>query len=803
MNTRIKALASLLSITLLPACFSLLPAASTQAYSTTSSRTSLHPMQMPYSSVASVSANALASACNDWVERDKQTASDGAANDAFGISVSISGDTMVVGALFGDSGRGAAYVFERNQGGAYHWGEVKKLTASDGEVADLFGGVISISGNTIVVGAPGDDSLKGSAYVFERNQGGANNWGEVKKLTASDGAMPDLFGTSVSISSDTIVVGARGNDSDRGSAYVYERNQGGANNWGEVKKLTASDGVAGDQFGESVSIRGNTIVVGAWLDDSQKGAAYVFTRNQGGTDNWGEVRKLIASDRADGDLFGNSVSNIGDTIVVGAPGDDSLKGSAYVYERNQGGTDNWGEVKKLTASDGGAGDQFGGSVSISGDTIVVGADADDSSKGSAYAFERDQGGAENWGEVKKLTASDGGPFNHFGFSLSISGDTFVVGAYLHDSNKGSSHVFTINCPPVMTTNPVSLNRDSTLMGAQIATVSDDITPAANLAVTVVSSPAGITVSNITNNNGTITASVAVSCTAPLGANTVTLSVLDEHGLVTMADLTVNVSAETIPPVITCPANITQSASVGQCSAVVTYATPAVTDNCPGVGVPVCSPTSGSIFPKGTTAVTCSVRDTAGNQGSCSFSVTVVDTQPPSISNSPNIVTNTINAGDASIAVTFPTPAASDNCSGVAVVCSPPSGSAFPRGVTTVTCTATDAGGNHSSCSFTVRVFDYVIKDDTNGQLLRFDSGTGEYDFFDCRKNLSLHGVGVVTINSCKTTMTDTGPDPKRPDRNLLVQANWCTRTGSATLTYQGATRTLNDPNLSNNIIGCP
>jgi hypothetical protein len=202
-------------------------------------------------------------------------------------------------------------------------------------------------------------------------------------------------------------------------------------------------------------------------------------------------------------------------------------------------------------------------------------------------------------------------------------------------------------------------------------------------------------------------------------------------------------------------------------------------------------------------VTCTVKDAANNQSACSFTITVVDTQTPTIVCPANIITNTVNAGDASVAVTFAAPAAADNCSGVTVACVPPSGSLFPRGTTTVTCTATDTAANRTSCSFTVRVFDYVIVDESNGRILRFVSTTGEYDYFDCRKNQSLSRVGVVTISTCKTTLTDVGPDAKHPDRNVSVTANPCTKAGSASVTYGGVTATLNDANLSNNIVRCP
>jgi hypothetical protein len=260
--------------------------------------------------------------------------------------------------------------------------------------------------------------------------------------------------------------------------------------------------------------------------------------------------------------------------------------------------------------------------------------------------------------------------------------------------------------------------------------------------------------------------------------------------------------DTTPPLLNCPANLVKGADPNQCSAAASF-TPSASDNCSGAGTPACSPPSGAAFPKGITTITCSVRDGANNQAVCSFTVTVVDTQAPTLACPASLVTNTVRAGDATVAVSFATPAAADNCPGVSVTCMPPSGAQFPRGTTTVTCTASDAANNKTNCAFTVRVFDYVIVDDTNGKMLRFDSLTGEYDFFDCRKDKRLSGRGVVTVNACKVELRDSGPDPQRPDRNLLAQATPCAQKGTATLTYAGLTHALNDANLSNNRVSCP
>jgi glutamate synthase domain-containing protein 3 len=323
----------------------------------------------------------------------KLTAGDGAADDYFGYSVAISGDTAVVGAYWDDVGanasQGSAYVFTRS---GTTWTEQAQLTASDGAATDHFGCSVAINGDTAVVGAYSDDvgatPSQGSAYVFTRS---GTNWTEQAQLTASDGAASDYFGLSVAISGDTAVVGAYmddvgANSTDQGSAYVFTRS---GSTWTQQTDLTAGDGAADDHFGYSVAVSGDTAVVGARWANSTQGSAYVFTRS--GT-VWTEQAQLTASDGTAGDHFGHSVAMSGDTAVVGARWDDiganPNQGSAYVFTRS--GTV-WTEQAQLTAGDGAAGDMFGCSVAISADIAVVGAYWNDvganADQGSAYVYD--------------------------------------------------------------------------------------------------------------------------------------------------------------------------------------------------------------------------------------------------------------------------------------------------------------------------------------------------------------------------------------------------------------------------------
>ena len=178
-------------------------------------------------------------------------------------------------------------------------------------------------------------------------------------------------------------------------------------------------------------------MIGARQDDdngSQSGSAYVFTKVSG---VWSQKAKLIASDGAADDQFGISVAVNGDTVVVGARQDDdngNQSGSAYVFTKPSSGWSNSNETAKLTASDGAANDEFGISVAVEGDTAVIGARQDDTSNGSAYVFTTVSG---VWSQKAKLTASDGAADDEFGISVAVDGDTVVVGAYKHNVGEGT------------------------------------------------------------------------------------------------------------------------------------------------------------------------------------------------------------------------------------------------------------------------------------------------------------------------------------------------------------------------------
>ena len=379
-----------------------------------------------------------------WSPQGKLVASDAAPGDSFGIAVAASGDTAVVGSLLDDNAAGtdagSAYVFARSGGS---WSQQLKLAGSGVTDEDLFGASVAIADDTIAVGARSHDvptaARAGAAYVYLR--AGAT-WTESQRLIAADPGVDDGFGQSVAIAGGTVIVGAPLHDvasiGDAGAAYAFEH-AGAA--WPQRQQLVAGDpGSSSDGFGYSIASSGNTLLMGAYLDSTAAGqltgAAYVFVRDGS---SWRLEQKLLAPGAAPGDAFGVSVALDGDTAVIGtwladAPaGIDA--GAAYVFVR----TGNvWTSQQKLTSPDAAIHDHFGVSVAVSGDTVVVGAPghatANGSDAGSAYVFVRS--GAV-WTQQARLEASDGAAFDEFGGSVTVAGDTAVVGAYFHDTPSGT------------------------------------------------------------------------------------------------------------------------------------------------------------------------------------------------------------------------------------------------------------------------------------------------------------------------------------------------------------------------------
>jgi trimeric autotransporter adhesin len=327
--------------------------------------------------------------------------------------------------------------------------QTAELTESDGVANDEFGYSVALSsdGNTALVGTPfkniGTNHLEGAAYVFTYTGG---VWRQQQKLTASDGAIGDEFGSAVALSSDgnTALVGAPSPDGSNpgpGAVYVFTRSNG---TWSQQQKLTASDGIGGAEFGNSVALSGdgNTALIGSPEKGpyqqtagpfSAYGAAYVFTRAEG---SWSEQQELAALDGAYYDRLGSAVSlsSDGKMALAGTPGKINSAGyngvgAAYVFT-NTG--ESWSQQQKLTASDGAAYDEFGSALTLSGDgsTVIAGAPGKtvglNSDEGAAYVFAKTDG---SWSQQQKLTVPDEMAFDEFGSAVALSsnGNTALLG----------------------------------------------------------------------------------------------------------------------------------------------------------------------------------------------------------------------------------------------------------------------------------------------------------------------------------------------------------------------------------------
>lgn len=453
----------------------------------------------------------------NFVEMVKAVASDREQDDRLGYAVTIDGNWAAVGAYGDDYGglnpnMGSVYIFE--QQGLNNWVEVQKLSASDQDDYDRFGWSVDIHGDFLIVGAYGADedtlnsnslSKAGAAYIF-KNVGGV--WTEMQILNASDRDADDEFGWSVAIYDSTAIVGAHIEDHDEngnnfmyhsGSVYAFEL---GTNNvWTETQKIVPQDrwvdmnypnGYSGedlaDQFGGSVALWGDWLVVGAHHHDYatvsplsgamwSSGAAYIFERNVG---VWTEVNKIQNFDREPWDRFGYDVAIDSNIIAVCAYSEDEEEdgvsnpltnpGSAYIWERDAGGSWNW--VQKIVPNDRSSGDHFGYSIDIDDSLMVLGCHSDDHDEfgsdlkpdaGSAYIFERNGG---VWSQFQKIDASDRVEGDDFGVSVGISGHTVLVGAQYQDFNEiqtdstedaGAAYFYSnFICSPMDTTENVSI-----------------------------------------------------------------------------------------------------------------------------------------------------------------------------------------------------------------------------------------------------------------------------------------------------------------------------------------------------------
>ncbi|OPZ11885.1 MAG: putative Ig domain protein [Alphaproteobacteria bacterium ADurb.BinA280] len=382
---------------------------------------------------------------NQLAGQVKLAAGDGTRDDYFGAAVAADLSTVLVGVPYDVTGfdlePGAVYAYVRDSNGA--WSEQAKLLSSDGQPFDAFGYAIDVQGDVAVIGTPFADASRGATYVFARS---GSAWSQVAKLLASDGTNNDYFGSAVAISGNTIAIGAYGDNTNRGSVYVFT---GSGATWTQQQRLSASDASSGDNLGISVDIDADSIIAGANLDDlvvnnDSRGSAYVFVR---AGSSWSQQSKLTLSSAANGDQFGSSVSLRGDTALVGAPfanpsGLDNA-GVVAVFNRISGA---WLQHQQMTAPTPTLGASFGVMVSMRSGHALVGAQSEAvagmSSRGAAYELVLQNGA---WAVANQLLATDGVEADFFGSAVALSEEFAVVGAQFADvgsnPDQGAAYAF--------------------------------------------------------------------------------------------------------------------------------------------------------------------------------------------------------------------------------------------------------------------------------------------------------------------------------------------------------------------------
>jgi hypothetical protein len=346
-------------------------------------------------------------------------------DDAYGASIAVRGDRLVVGAPNDatDAGdyAGSIYAYARDAA-TFKWGNERQLFPTDASAGEFFGQSLAITHTQLAVGT----NSSGPVYVYTPTP---ESWGNEQKI-GSPGVPNDGFGVALALDGTTLLVGANVDSTGVGAAYVFTLE---GEIWTKQARLAASDGAELDFFGSAVALSGDTAVVGAPGRDepgvAEAGAAYVFVRSGGA---WTEQQRLVAAGVAIGANAGQSVSIDGDTLAIGAPNDAGSTGAIYVWTRDAG---VWSERTKLRGAAGG--DQLGSAIALLGDTLLGAAGFAHDVRGTAFLFEG-SGGA--WSEVVELVASDGAADSEFGHAVSLDAETLAVAALRSSQDSGAAYL---------------------------------------------------------------------------------------------------------------------------------------------------------------------------------------------------------------------------------------------------------------------------------------------------------------------------------------------------------------------------
>lgn len=375
----------------------------------------------------------------DWDPGVKFLVEDVSDSAAFGAAVAVEGDVAVVGAD-GDFEHGfksgALYLLQKSV--EDQWQQVQKLSPSDAQAKDAFGSAVDIDGDYLAVTALGREQNKGAAYIFKKD---ANGWIESAKILADDALTGDYFGRSVDLDQGRLAVGAHSANAGVGAVYVYKKS---GENWTKEEKITLPEGVFSDYFGNAISLKGNYLAVGAYGRNNDKGAVYIYKFDG---QKWSLLKTLNPEDLSDFSEFGFDLEFEGEHLYVGAPRANNV-GAVYVFAKNQGAADNWGQVAKIIHEDPVVDDFFGKSIDVAANRLAVAASSKNILKGAVYVFERSDNGT--WIQEKKFFSPDAAVNDQFGSAVAFSDHHLLVGVKGDDDfvdDSGSLYIYPYNVAP--------------------------------------------------------------------------------------------------------------------------------------------------------------------------------------------------------------------------------------------------------------------------------------------------------------------------------------------------------------------
>jgi hypothetical protein len=476
-----------------------------------------------------------------WLEQ-KVWAADGITRDYLGTSFAMSGDVALAGAPYqrGSAGnyQGAVYVFARSGG---IWAQAQKLTASDGVANAVFGNTLALDGDSALIGATGTGS---AVYLFTR--AGDGSWSQTQKLVPADGVTPSGFGSQLALEGDLALVGASSaaaNGSDgQGKVYVFRRAEDGS--WSEAQQLVASDGVQNLHFGSALAFRHGEALVGASgatvAGFAGAGAIYAFSETETG---FVQTQRFSSSDSEAYRTFGNAIALSGDRALIAANGrtvnGNSFAGAVYYFTKTDSG---WTETQRLIANDSAASMLFGQSVTFLGPTAVIGASSaainGNINQGAAYVFTDVSG---TWTQTGKLVASDGAPANYYGWRVAFDGHTlgssanaagiggvaYLGAVYFNERSGGDPHTVT----PVLAAGLGTIAPDTPQTIDDTATATFTLTPDAGYRIDGVGGNCDGTLQGEVYTTAPITADCTVEVRFAVLAQTVTPSVAGGHGTI--------------------------------------------------------------------------------------------------------------------------------------------------------------------------------------------------------------------------------------------------------------------------------